>query len=288
MAEVVYLNGDLIPLEEAKISVRDYGFLYGYGLFETVRAYNGHVFRLDEHLDRLAGGAEKLGIAVDIAEIKEAVAATIKANRFKETRVRIAVSVGEGNMSSGPATGGTPTVVVMAAEYHPHPDAVYQKGFRAVWATSRIYRQSPLSGLKTANYLVNLLARQAARAAGADEAILLNDIGLVAEASMSNIFLVRGDRLLTPGTDSGILPGITRRAVLELAAQLGISATERDITPEELLTADEAFLTGSLIEVMPLTEVEGKPIGRGRPGTVTQRLIAAYRRLVREATPSEG
>lgn len=287
MTEIVYLNGELIPLEKARISVRDYGFLYGYGLFETVRAYNGHPFRLDEHLERLAGGAKKLGINVNIAELKEAVAATIKANDLRDARIRLAVSLGEGGMTPDPTTSQKPTVLVLANEYQPYPDMVYQRGFRAIISTSRICRQSPLSGLKTANYLANLLARQEAKAVGADEAILLNDIGLVAEASISNIFLVRGGTLFTPGEDSGILPGITRRTVLELADGLGIKAEEKDITLGELLAADEAWLTGSLIEVMPLTELAGKPIGVGQPGMVTRKLMAAYRQLIWQVTPSE-
>lgn len=287
MDEIVYLNGSLVPLEQAWISVRDYGFLYGYGLFETVRAYNGHPFRLDEHLERLAAGAAQLGIAVDTAVLKEAVATTIQANRLREARIRLAVSLGEGGLTPDPTTAGPPTVLVLASQYQPHPEEVYRRGFCAIISSSLVFSRSPLAGLKTANYLPNLLARREAKAAGADEAIRLNERGLVAEAAMSNIFLVRAGTLLTPGVESGLLPGITRRLVLELAAELGIQTTEADITPEALLSADEAFLTGSLLEIMPLTVVADKTIGNGQPGPVTRRLMAAYRQLVAEATPSE-
>ncbi len=287
MSELVYLNGKLVPLDQAKISVRDYGFFYGYGLFETVRAYHGHPFRLDEHLERLAAGAARLDIAVDTIELKEAVVATIKANRLREARIRLVVSIGAGGLTPAPIPTGPPTVLVLASQYQPHPEEVYQRGFRAVISSLPVFSRSPLAGLKTANYLPNLLARREAKEAGADEAIRLNERGLVVEASLSNVFLVRDGALLTPGLDSGPLPGITRRLVLELAVTLGIKATEADITPEELLSADEAFLTGSLLEIMPLTVLDNKPIGAGQPGPVTRQLMAAYHQLVAKATPSE-
>jgi len=283
MGEIVYLNGSLVPGSEARISVLDYGFLYGFGLFETMRAYNGNVFRLDRHLKRLALSSEKLGILFEKQDLVKAVHDTLQANSLKDARIRITVSIGEGYTVPDPSTCNNPTVLILAQSYNPYPTQVYQKGFSAVTSSIRRNSQSPLSGLKSANYLESLLAKQEARKAGMDEAILLNEKGLVAEASMSNIFMVSDGTLATPGLDSGILPGITRETVLELANQLGINAVERDIKPNEILKAQEAFVTNSLIEVMPLTSVDGKPVGSGTPGIITNKLMEAYKQEVRKS-----
>jgi len=281
MSEIVYLNGILMPRSQASISALDYGFLYGFGLFETMRAYGGRVFLLDRHLSRLVHSAKILGLPIGVADLKEAVMATIQANQLSEARIRITISIGEGGMTPDPNTCKKPTVLVLAGYYQPYPEQVYQTGFRAVVSSIRRNSQSPLSRLKSANYLENILAREEARKAGVDEALCLNEKGLLAEASMSNIFLVTDGTLRTPGQGSGILPGITREVVLELASQLGINTLERDIRLEELFHAQEAFLTNSLIEVMPLTEIDGKPIGSGRPGSLTKRLMVAYKEMVR-------
>ena len=280
MAEIVYLNGALVAREDARIAVMDYGFLYGYGLFETMRAYEGKVFRLERHLDRLAGSAETLGIAMDKSVLGSAVMDTLHANGLSDARIRMTVSIGEGSAVPDTTTCGRPTVLVVAAEYRPFPSEVYEKGFRAVVSSVRRNSQSPISAMKTLSYMESMLARQEARAAGVDEAICLNEEGLVAEASMSNIFIVVDGILKTPGISSGILPGVTREAVLELAKGSKIPALEGDITLDELLQADEAFLTNSVIEVMPLTEVDGEPIGSGAPGQVTWKLTAAYEEMV--------
>lgn len=282
MPRMVYFNGRLVPRSRARIPVLDYGFLYGFGLFETMRAYGGRVFRLGRHLDRLARSAEALGIPVDTQELQAAVVDTLRVNGLGDARIRVAVSIGQGAMAPDPTTCRNPTVLVLAEEYCPYAEEVYRRGFRATVSTIRRNSQSLLSRLKSANYLESVLARQEARAAGLDEALFLNERGLLAEASMSNVFLVHGDGLRTPGEKSGVLPGITREAVLELACQEGIAVVERDVRLRELFHAQEAFLTNSLIEVMPLTEVEGKPIGSGRPGAVTKRLMTAYRKLVLE------
>ena len=280
MSEIVYLNGYLMPLGQASISVLDYGFLYGYGLFETMRAYGGKIFRLDSHLSRLARAAEILGLPIGALELKDAVMDTIKANKLSDARIRITISMGEGGMVPDPSTCGKPTVLILAGHYQPYPEQVYQKGFRAVVSSIRRNSQSPLSRLKSANYLESILAKQEARAAGVDEALCLNEKGLLAEASMSNIFLVTDGILRTPGQESGVLPGIIRETIMELASQLGINTLEQDIRLDELFQAQEAFFTNSLIEVMPLIEVDGKFIGSGRPGSLTQRLMVAYKELV--------
>ena len=280
MDEIVYFNGYLSSRWQAGISAWDYGFLYGFGLFETMRAYKGRVFRLDSHLNRMARSAKVLGLAIEPQNLKEAVAATIEANNLSDARVRITVSAGEGDMTANPATCTESTVLITAVEYKPYPKQVYDKGFSAITSSIRRNSKSPLSRIKSTNYAESLLARQEARAAGVDEAICLNDKGLLAEASMSNVFLVEGSNLRTPGEENGILPGITREVVLELASKLGINTLEHNIEMGELGQADEAFLTNSLIEIMPLTQIDGKAIGSGRPGHASQRLAAEYKKLV--------
>ena len=280
MASLVYLNGEILPRDQASVSALDYGFLYGYGLFETMRAFGGRAFRLERHLDRLARSAELLGLTVDNGTLAEAVAETLQANGLVNARVRIAVSAGQGRMPPDPATCSDPTVLILADEPRPYPDDKYSEGFSSIVSTIRRNSRSPLSGIKSANYLESLLARQEAGAAGVDEALFLNEKGLLAEASMSNLFLVCNDELLTPPVESGVLPGITREAVLELASLEGITTCKRDVSLEDLYRAQEAFLTNAGMGVMPLTKVEDRPIGMGRPGPVAERLMAAYRKLV--------
>jgi len=280
MNEIIYLNGSLMPRSKARISPLDYGFLYGFGLFETMRAYRGKVFHFDSHLNRLSHAAEILGVPIKTPNLKKAVMDILRINKLGNARIRITISPGEGAMVPDPSTCKKPTVLIMAQGYHPYPEAVYQKGFRAIISSTHRNSQSPLSRLKSISYLESIFARQEARAAGVDEALFLNDKGLLAEASMSNIFVITHGTLRTHPEGSGILPGITRETILELASQLGIDATEQDIKPEELSQAEEAFLTSSLMEVMPLTEVEGKPVGSGRPEAITKRLMAAYKELV--------
>jgi len=283
MDNIVYLNGKFINAAEATVPLLDYGFLYGYGLFETMRAYEGKIFRLEDHLRRLAEAAVTLGISIDVSEIGEAITEVLRANRLIEARVRLTVSRGAGPMTPKPTACTTPTIAVIAAPYEPYPEAIYKRGFHAVISDIRRNSGSPLAGLKTANYLENLLARGAARAAGADDAILLNERGELAEASTSNLFLVKDGNLRTPPVEAGILPGITRAVVLELAARLNIAAHEGTLTIEELHQADEAFLTNSIMEIMPLTYVEEQAVGKGKPGPLTTRLMTAYQALVRRA-----
>ncbi len=280
MSQLVYLNGKLIPRSQAEIPVMDYGFLFGFGLFETMRAYNGRVFRLESHVHRLLRSAEILGLSLEAGELSRAVTDTVQANRLGDARIRLTVSAGQGTMIPDHSSCARPAVLVLAESYQPYPAGVYRRGFKAIISPIRRNSQSPLSKLKSTSYLESILARQQARAAGADEAICLNEKGLLAEASMSNIFLVKQGALITPGPESGILAGITRQIVLELATNLGIEAREQDVRPEELYDAQEALLTSSLIEVMPLTRIEAGPVASGEPGPITGRLMTAYRELV--------
>jgi len=282
MEQIVFLNGALVPRSQAKISPFDLGFLYGYGLFETMRAYSGHIFRLNMHLERLRGSAALLGIPLDALDIEKACYDTLTANKLRDARIRLTVSIGEGEAIPEPPKHPKSTVLIIALHYTPLSDEAYRKGFKAVVASTRQNSQSPLARLKTASWLNNILARTEAK--GADEAILLNERGFLCEGSTCNIFLISKGRLITPSVNSGCLPGITRQVVIELARERGIKFAERKVRLEELLRADEAFLSSSVIELMPLTEVNGKSIGSGKRGKITEGLMAAYRELVsREA-----
>ena len=290
MAEIIYLNGQLIPRFEAKLSPFDHGFLYGYGLFETMRAYNGYIFRLDSHLTRLRCSAESIGLTHSILttdegkqSLKAACMATLEANELKNARIRLTVSAGEGDMTPDPGTCPSPTILITTQHLAPLPPEKYETGFKAAVSFLRRNSQSPLSRLKSTCYMENILARTAARAAGCDEAIFLNEQGYLAEGSSTNIFLVSNGELITPCFESGVLPGITRDAVLEIARTSNIKATERWVELNELIEAQEAFVTNSILELMPLVSVEGRPIGSGKPGKLTRDLLFAYRKLVDEA-----
>ena len=282
MAEIIYLNDRLIPRSQAKISPFDHGFLYGYGLFETMRAYQGHIFRLDRHLARLHRSAQSLGLANRLAafSLEAACTKTLESNKLKDARLRLTVSAGEGDMTPDPSTYSSPTVLVTAQNLVLPPQEKYESGFKAVLSSLRRNSQSPLSRLKSACYMESILARMAAKAAGCDEAILLNERGYLAEGSTSNIFVVSNGKLITPSLESGILPGITREAVLEIAWASNIKTQERQVELKELVEAEETFVTNSIMELMPLTWFEGKPIGSGKPGKLTQRIQAAYKKLV--------
>lgn len=290
MEMTVCLNGSLIPLSQARISPIDYGFLHGYGLFETMRAYSGHVFRLEKHLARLERSARALNIDLDgTAKLEKAVHDTLRANQLSDARIRISVSPGEEEIAADIPAKGEPTVFIMAISYVPPSEDVYRRGFTAI--VSRVHRstRSPSSGLKSLSSLDILLARQEAATFGVDHAILLNDDGLVSEGSSSNVFHVKDGTLFTPAEHCGILPGVTREVVMrDLAPSLGINNQEVDVALVDLLEADEAFLTNSMIEVMPLTILADRSIGSGRPGALTQRLMKAYKTLVERSLSEHG
>jgi branched-chain amino acid aminotransferase len=284
MSEIFYLNGELLPSEKAKISLLDYGFLFGFGLYETVRAYNGKVFRLDNHLARLRYSGNRLGIAIHTTLIRDAVNDVIKANGYKQTRLRISVSIGEGTMSPDLDSCKQPTIAILASEYKPPSGEKYQNGFKVVLSSVRRSSLSPVTYLKSANTIENMLARREARDAGADEAFFLNEKGYLTEAAGSNLFLVKDSVLKTPRYESGILPGVTRVVIFELAAQLGLKVREANLKLADLFQADEVFITNSLIEIVPVTIFNRKPIADGKPGALTGILMKAYRALVKKET----
>jgi len=248
-----------------------------------MRAYEGHIFRLDRHLTRLRCSAESLGLRpkLDAFDLENACVETLQANKLKDARLRLTITAGEGDMTPDINTCSSLTVLVTAKNFVPLPRERYEQGFKAALSFLRRDSQSPLSRLKCTCYVSNILARMEAKAAGCDEAIMLNELGYIAEGSTSNIFLVRGGELITPSLESGILPGITREAVLEIARDLNIKMVERQVELRELSGAEEAFVTNSIIEVMPLTRLNGEPIGTGKPGRLARNLMAAYTKLVK-------
>ncbi|MDO8491940.1 MAG: aminotransferase class IV [Dehalococcoidia bacterium] len=286
MADIVFLNGALVPKQDARISAFDYGFLYGYGLFETVRAYSGRVFRLEQHLTRLARGAEVLGLSAKLTsfDLKKAIYDVLEANHLSEARVRLTVSAGAGEPIADLDTCPAPTVFIAAQQISPQLQRAYQNGYKAVVSRWRQPGQPSPAGVKSLNYLRNVLAKAEAKKAGADEALLLNDRGYLAEGTACNVFLVDSGKLATPSLESGVLPGVTRDAVLEMARRLQLRVEEREVSLPELLKAQEAFLTSAVIEVMPLTAVNGKAIGSGRPGARSKELSDAFRELVTRET----
>lgn len=278
----IYLNGSLVPKEDAKVSVFDRGFLYGDSVFETIRIYDGKPFLIDEHITRLLNGLKALCFQKLPAGLKVYALKLIEANKVLNGVLRIAVTRGELTSGIDPSACKEPTVVISAKEGVPYTDEAYSKGFRVIVAKIRKDQNSPLCRIKSANFLTHILAKGEATDAGVDEAIMLNYEGFLTEATVSNIFLLKGNTLLTPSEESGILPGITRKVVLEMAEKMGLNAGEREIRPEEIYNADEAFLTNSLMEVMSLVEVDKKAIGNGLPGKITREVRKNYQQLVKK------
>ncbi len=281
--EIICLNGDFLPAEKAFVSALDQGFLYGFGLFETIFVKGGRPVFLERHLERLFRSAHTLEIPCffSAAGLARMIEETIRKNKVKNGSLRLTLSAGVGAQAMAghfPGAQGEKsaavqaTLVIFARRGLPYTPDQYRRGLRAGFVSARKNERSPLVGLKTLNYLENLLAKKEARARGWDEALFLNTAGNLAEGSVSNIFLVREDRVITPALDQGLLPGITRQAVLEKCAALGIEAEERVVSPQEIWQARECFLTNALMGVMPLVEVDGRMIGDGRPGAVTQKL----------------
>ncbi len=269
----IYLNGSLVEREAATVSALDRGLLHGYGLFETMRSYGGRVFRLDDHYQRLLEGAERLAISVPLSrsELTAAAASLLRREGLTDAYLRLTVTADA-------------TVVLFAQPLVDYLPELYERGMAAVVSHLRRNEASALFGVKSLNYLENLLAREDARRRGADEAVLLNTRGLVAEGSASNVFLVRGDRLITPALECGALAGIARKTVLELAPEAGLEPSQAGVEPDAFAAAAEAFLTNSVMEVMPLTSLDGAPVGAGLPGPATRRLRALYREAAAAAS----
>lgn len=280
--ETVFLNGRFIAANEAKISIFDHGFLYGDGLFETMRAYDGKVFKLEPHLQRLIDGSREVDLKIpyQVNELARIIQETVSRNKFTDAYVRLTVSRGIGNTGPDPSTCREATVLVVARPLRPHPEGFYQRGMKVIVLKHRRNELSPLSHLKTLNFLDNILGKIEVKKAAADEGIFLNTRDYVAEGTVSNIFLVQNCCLITPSIESGILPGITRATVIELARKNKINVEERFVEEWELVTADECFMTNSLMEIMPVCLINRKRIGSGRPSPLTLELSVAYKEAV--------
>lgn len=279
----IYLDGRIVDESEARISVFDHGLLYGDGVFEGIRFYNGRVFKLDEHLDRLMDSAR--AILLDVPEdgdtLRANILETIRANGLRNGYVRLIVTRGVGSLGLSPY-GCTPSVIIIAASIALYKAELYERGLEVVTCGSRRSSQAALSpAVKSLNYLNNILAKIEALNAGAAEGLMLNEQGYVAECTGDNVFVVKHGRLHTPPVSAGSLRGITRQVVLDLAPRLGVPVTEAEMTRYDIYTADECFLTGTAAEIIPVVLLDKRRLGDGQPGAVTRRFIEAYREITR-------
>ena len=279
----IYLDGQFVDEVEAKISVFDHGLLYGDGIFEGIRLYEGNVFRLDAHLDRLWCSAKALLLTIPISrrEMAEAVCESCRQNGLRDGYIRLVVTRGVGDLGLSPWLCPKPSVFIIADKIALYPPEHYTTGLSIVTVPTRRLGPAALPPMvKSLNYLNNILAKIEARQAGALEAIMLNDAGFVAECTGDNIFIVHQGRLMTPAAQQGALKGITRDTIFSVAQALSLPAEEHDLTRYDLWNADECFLTGTGAEVIPVVKLDGREIGDGKPGPVTNRVLAEFRRRV--------
>ncbi|HZR21806.1 MAG TPA: branched-chain-amino-acid transaminase [Verrucomicrobiae bacterium] len=280
----VYINGKYRDEAEATISVFDHGLLYGDGIFEGIRAYNGRVFKLKEHIDRLFYSAKAILLQIPMghAEVMKAVVDTCRQNEVRDGYIRLVVTRGAGTLGLNPNRCKNPCVIIIAGKIQLYPAELYQKGMDIITVPTVRNLHSALNpAIKSLNYLNNILAKIEANNAGCEEAIMLNGQGFVAECTGDNLFIVKENRLLTPPLTAGALYGITRRVVLDLATELGLAAAETDLTRYDLFNADECFLTGTGAELVPVVRIDGRVIGNGNPGPITGRLVDQYRTLTK-------
>lgn len=286
MSLQVYINGKFFAKEDAKVSVYDHGLLYGDGIFEGIRCYSGKVFRMEEHLERLYQSARAIMLEIPITPEKLAadVYETLKRNNFVDAYIRLVVTRGAGSLGLDPFKTSDPQVIIITDKIALYPAEYYEKGLELITASTIRNHPAALSPrIKSLNYLNNIMAKMEGLQAGCVEALMLNHKGEIAECTGDNIFLVRDGRLLTPPIDAGILEGITRNAVIELAAQMGIACAQIPLTRHDVFIADECFLTGTAAEVIPVVKLDKRPIGSGSVGPVTQQLSAAFKKLVHGA-----
>jgi branched-chain amino acid aminotransferase len=281
---LVYLNGRFVTREQARVSVFDHGFLYGDGIYETMRAYGGTLFLLKKHLARLKHSADAISLTLPLPldKIGDALNESVSINKLREAYVRLHISRGPGEIGLDPALCAAPTMVITAKPFHDYPTAYYEHGVSVAIVTTR--RNHPLAlppSIKGTNFLNNILAKIEAIHARAYEGIMLNWEGYVAEGTISNLFMVRKGVLYTPHLDTGILEGVTRDLVLRLAKRKKVPVREAMLRPKDILSADECFITNTTMEIMPVTAIDKKKIGKGKPGPVTAALHQAYQKEVR-------
>jgi branched-chain amino acid aminotransferase len=281
----IYINGQLLEKEQAVVSVFDHGLLYGDGVFEGIRAYHGRVFMLREHLERLYNSARAILLEIPLSkkQMEDAVLQTLRANNLKDAYIRLVVTRGEGDLGLDPRKCSKPTLIIITDKITLYPAEFYENGLSVI--TSSVRRNIPEAlnpTIKSLNYLNNILAKIEAVRQNVPEAIMLNREGLVAECTGDNIFVVKGNTLITPPTWTGALEGITRNVVMDLArSKLKLLVKEEVITPYHVYVGDEVFLTGTAAEVVPVREVDGRLIGEGKPGPATQKLMKEFKELTR-------
>ncbi len=280
----IYLDGKFVDEADAKISVFDHGLLYGDGVFEGIRLYGGNIFRLEEHLERLEYSAKAILLKLPLTrkELSEVTCETCSQNNLTDAYIRLVVTRGVGDLGLAPWLCPKPTVFVIASKITLYPQEHYDNGLAIVTVPTRRINPAALPPtIKSLNYLNNILGKIEARQFGALEAIMLNDQGYIAECTADNVFIVHKGELLTPAASQGALKGITRSAIFAIAQELGIPIREQELTRYDVWIADECFLTGSGAEVIPVVKLDGREIGSGRPGPLTQRVLEAFRRRVR-------
>ncbi len=282
----ILIDGKFYEERDAKVSVLDHGLLYGDGVFEGIRAYNGRVFRLKEHIDRLFSSAKAILLELPLthAEFMRATVDACRENKIRDGYIRLVVTRGVGTLGLNPSRCKKPSVIIIAGKIQLYPPELYECGMAVVTVpTTRNLHNALNPAIKSLNYLNNILAKIEAVNAGCEEAVMLNADGYVAECTGDNLFIVKGGQLSTPPLSAGALYGITRSVVMEIAGESGLKVAEPNLTRYDLYNADECFLTGTGAEIVPVVKIDGRVIGTGKPGPVTQRLVGQYRALTKVA-----
>lgn len=277
---LIYINNRLIPGSEAKVSVFDRGFLYGDGVFETLRAYNGIIFHCDDHLDRLFKSAGGISLIIPFTKdyLKEALHRTLKENNLKNAYLRLTITRGESEPGLDIEQPVNPTVIIIPREFNGYPESIYLTGIHAAVVNTRRTPASSLNpAIKSINFLNNIMARAEAKALAASEGIMLSTEGYVAEGTASNIFVVKDHIIKTPSLETGILNGVTRSVVITLAREIQLTVIEEPFYPDELYNADECFITNTTYEIMPVTMLNGNIVGNGQPGEIAKKLITLFK-----------
>ena len=278
----IYVDGKFYSEANAKVSVFDHGLLYGDGIFEGIRFYNGRVFRLEQHLERLWNSARSICLKITMTreEMTEALLETIRQNHLRDGYVRLVVTRGVGNLGLNPEQCKSPSVIIIVATIALYHEDFYRKGLSIVTVATRRSNPAALNpAVKSLNYLNNVMARIEANLASADEALMLNDAGNVAECTADNVFVVSHGQIFTPPITAGALQGITRSVVFDIGREFDIKVTEADLTRHDIFVADECFLTGTAAEIVPVVKADGRIIGNGKPGAITTRIIARFREM---------
>ncbi len=284
MERLVYINGELLPKDKAVVSVFDHGLLYGDGIFEGIRVYNGTIFRLVEHTKRLFQSAAsiRLNIGMTQDEINQAIQQTVEANGLADAYIRAIITRGNGNLGLNPNKCGQPQIIIIVDTVALYPPELYKSGLEAITAATVRNLPGALNPrIKSLNYLNNIMAKLEAIDAGVPESIMCNHLGFVAEASGENVFIVRDGAVYTPPVSAGILEGITRAEVMDICRRMGRTMLEADLSRHDLYIADECFLTGTAAEVIPVVKIDGRVLGAGRIGPITEEILTAFRQRTR-------